>query len=91
MGAIGALVGPYGALVSGLLAMVVGGGYALGAMCYQWGVPATGRKLAGALGALLPRRVICTSDLSLPFRLRYGLAIVGGTLLFLTGFHPFGG
>src|SRR2546425_3121875 len=33
MAAVGALVGPYGALVSGLLALLVGGLYALGAMC----------------------------------------------------------
>jgi len=91
MGAVGALVGPYGALVSGLLAMLVGGFYALGAMCYQWGLTATGRKLICAtIGALLPGREII-QELRLPFRLRYGLAIVGGTLLFLGGFHPFGG
>lgn len=92
MGAVGALVGPYGALVSGLLAMLVGGVYALGAMCYQWGVTGTSQKLICAtLGALLPGREARTQELKLPFPLRYGLAIVGGTLLFLGGFQPFGG
>src|SRR5713101_8313019 len=36
MAAVGAILGPYGALLSGLLAMMVGGLYALGAMCYHW-------------------------------------------------------
>ena len=45
MAAVGAIVGPYGALLSGLLAIMVGGLYALGAMCYQWGFDTTGRKL----------------------------------------------
>ena len=91
MGAIGALVGPYGALLSGLLAILIGGVYALVAMCYQWGVMATGRKLICAtISALLPGRETI-QELRLPFRLRYGLAIVSGTLLFLVGFHPFGG
>ena len=48
MAAVGALMGPYGALLSGILAMVVGGGYALGAMCYQWGFSNAGRKLVTA-------------------------------------------
>jgi prepilin peptidase CpaA len=92
MGAVGALVGPYGALVSAVLALLVGGVYALGAMCYQWGVTDTGRKLfCATLGIILPGRKARTQDLNLPFSLRYGLAIVGGTLLFLGGFHPFGG
>ena len=33
MAAVGAIMGPYGALLSGLLAIMVGGLYALGAMC----------------------------------------------------------
>ena len=92
MAAVGALLGPYGALLSGLLAMVVGGGYALGAMCYQWGFVTTGRKLAYATqGTLLMGGKAWTQELALPFRLRYGLAIAGGTLLFQLGLHPFGG
>jgi len=91
MGAVGAMVGPYGALISGLLAILVGGVYAIAAMCYQWGVVATGRKLAYATqGALIAGEKGWSQELKLPFRLRYGLAIVGGTLLFQLGFHPFG-
>ena len=86
MGAVGAIVGPYGALVAGLLAILVGGVYALGAMCFQWGVIATGRKLVCATrGAFWRGREQWTQELKLPFRLRYGLAIVGGTLLFVVG------
>jgi hypothetical protein len=61
-------------------------------MCYQWGITATGRKLAIAThGALLSGQAEeWTQELRLPFNLRYGLAIVGGTLLFLLGLHPFG-
>lgn len=91
MAAVGALVGPYGALLSGLLAMAVGGLYALGTMCYQWGFAATGRKLAVAMyRSLLTRGRGWNDELRLPFRLRYGLAIGSGTLLFLLGLHPFG-
>ena len=90
MAAVGALVGPSGALVSGLLAIMVGGLYALGAMCFQWGIPAAGLKLASAIqGAILRRE--SASQLELPFRLRYGVAVAGGTLLFELGLHPFGG
>jgi prepilin peptidase CpaA len=92
MGSVGAMVGPYGALLSGLLAMAVGGAYALGAMCHHWGVYRTGQKLLCATqGALLVGGNSWAQELKLPFPLRYGLAISGGTLLFLTGFHPFGG
>jgi len=92
MAAVGAIVGAYGALVSGILSIMVGGIYALGAMCYQWGFVATGQKLAlAAYGALLTRGKVWAKDLQLPFRLRYGLAIAGGTLLFQFGFRPFGG
>lgn len=92
MAAVGAIVGAYGALVSGILAIMVGGVYALSAMCYQWGFVATGRKLALAIyGALLTRGSVWPQDLQLPFRLRYGLAIAGGTLLFQSGLHPFAG
>ena len=91
MAAVGAIVGPYGALVCALLAIVVGGVYALGAMCYQWGFVATGRKLVYATqGALLTGGKIWAQELQLPFRLRYGLAVAGGTLLFVLGLHPFG-
>jgi prepilin peptidase CpaA len=92
MAAVGAIVGPYGALLSGLLAIMVGGLYALGAMCYQWGFVNTGRKLASAAhGALRRGGQTWAQELQLPFRLRYGLAVAGGTLLFQLGFHPFGG
>ena len=92
MAAVGALVGPSGALLSGLLSIMVGGAYALGAMCYQWGVLGAGRKLVSATqGAILTSGSGWARELQLPFRLRYGLAIAGGTLLFELGFHPFGG
>jgi len=92
MAAVGAIMGPYGALLSGLLAIMVGGLYALGAMCYQWGFATTGRKLLYATqGALLTGGKAWTQELALPFRLRYGLAVAGGTLLFQLGLHPFGG
>ena len=92
MAAIGAIVGPYDALLSGLLAILVGGAYAIGAMCYQWGLAATGRKLVCAgQGALLLGGLGWTQEFTLPFRLRYGLAIAGGTLLYQFGLHPFGG
>jgi prepilin peptidase CpaA len=91
MAAVGALIGPYGALLSGLLAIMVGGLYALGAMCYQWGFATTGRKLAfAAQGGLLMGGKAWTQELALPFRLRYGLAVAGGTLLFVLGLNPFG-
>ncbi len=90
MAAVGAIMGPYGAFLSGLLAMLVGGLYALGAMCYQWGFVATGRKLADAtVGVFLTGGKAWTQELALPFRLRYGLAVAGGTLLFQLGLHPF--
>lgn len=92
MAAVGAFVGPYGALSSGILAMLVGGIYAMGAMCYEWGFLTTGRKLACAThGALITGGKAWGHDLRLPFRLRYGIAIAGGTLLFQLGLHPFGG
>ena len=92
MAAVGAIMGPYGALLSGLLAIMVGGLYALGAMCYQWGFATTGRKLVYATqGALQMRGKAWSQELALPFRLRYGLAVVGGTLLYQLGLHPFGG
>ena len=92
MATVGAMVGPYGALLSGLLAMVVGGAYALAAMCHHWGAYRTGQKLLHATqGALLIGGNSWAQELKLPFHLRYGLAISAGTLLFLTGFHPFGG
>ena len=92
MAAVGALIGPYGALLSAMLAILVGGVYALGAMCYQWGFATTGRKLVYAIqGALQMRGKAWSQELALPFRLRYGLAVAGGTLLYQLGLHPFGG
>jgi prepilin peptidase CpaA len=92
MAAVGALVGPSGALLSGLLAIMVGGAYALGAMCYQWGVLGVARKLVSATHeALLTGGSGWARELQLPFRLRYGFAVAGGTLLFQLGLHPFGG
>ena len=92
MAAVGALIGPSGALISAVLAILVGGVYALGAMCFQWGLIGAGRKLASAIqGAVLVGGKAWTQELALPFRLRYGLAIAGGTLLFQLGLHPFGG
>ena len=92
MGAVGAIVGPYGALVSGLLAMMVGGVYAIVALCYHWGCATTGRKLIHATrGTLLLGGKTWAQELALPFRLRYGLAVAVGTLLFELGLHPFGG
>jgi prepilin peptidase CpaA len=91
MGAVGAIVGPYGALTAGLLTILIGGVYAFSAMCYQWGVAATTRKFVCAThGAILHGPGEWSKELRLPFKLRYGLAIVGGTLLFLLGVHPFG-
>ena len=92
MAAIGAIVGAYGALVSGVLAIMAGGIYALGAMCYQWGFRETCRKLSFATcGAFRARGEAWRHELRLPFRLRYGIPIAAGTLLFSLGFNPFGG
>ena len=92
MGAIGAVVGPYGAFMSGMLALIVGGIYALGAMCYQWGVGTTARKLLSAAhGGIFVPKTHRGDDLKLPFHLRYALVIASGTLLFRFGLHPFGG
>jgi Flp pilus assembly protein protease CpaA len=92
MAAVGAMVGPYGALVSALMAVVLGGLYAFAAMSLQWGITGTARKLVLAVRlSLRSGAQAWTQELSLPFRLRYGLAIAGGTLLFLGGLHPFGG
>jgi prepilin peptidase CpaA len=92
MAAIGSMVGPYGALSSALLSVLVGGLYALGAMGYQWGLVATGRRLAFATyGVFVSCGATGGGDLQLPFKLRYGLAIATGTLLFLGGIQPFRG
>jgi prepilin peptidase CpaA len=92
MAAVGAIVGAYGALVSGILAILVGGIYALGAMSYQWGFVEMCRRLSRATyGAILTGGKGWSRDLQLPFRLRYGLAIAAGTLLFCIGFNPIGG
>jgi prepilin peptidase CpaA len=92
MAAIGSIIGVTGSLSVGLLSVLAGGLYALGAMTYQWGIAATSRRLAfAAYGALAAGGSTWTGDLQLPFKLRYGLAIAAGTLLFLAGLHPFGG
>jgi len=92
MGAIGAVVGPYGAIISGILALIVGGIYAVGAMCYEWGVGTTARKLlSAAYRAIFVSNTHWAEDLRLPFHLRYALVIASGTLLFRFGLHPFGG
>jgi prepilin peptidase CpaA len=92
MAAIGAILGPAGALSVAILSVLAGGLYALGAMTYQWGVAATSRKLACATyGALVTGGATGVGELQLPFKLRYGLAIAAGTLLFLLGLSPFEG
>jgi prepilin peptidase CpaA len=91
MAAVGAMVGPYGALMSSLLAILVGGVYALGAMIYEWGILTTGQKLAFTVKTALLPGDKASQNLALPFRLRYGAAIVGGTILFMLGLHPFRG
>ena len=92
MAAVGAMVGPYGVFSVALLSALAGGLYALGAMGYQWGVAAAGQRLVyAAYGAVLVGGTAWTRELQLPFKLRYGLAIAGGTLLFVFGLHPFGG
>jgi len=74
MAAVGAMVGPFGALISGGLAILVGGAYAAGVLAYR---------------SCLTRFGWGQEAVSL--RLRYGLAIAGGTLLFQLGINPFGG
>lgn len=92
MAAVGAMIGPSGALISAVLAILVGGVYALGALCFHWGLIGAARRLVSAIqGAVLVGDKAWMQELALPFRLRYGLAIAGGTLLFQTGLHPFGG
>lgn len=92
MAAIGSMLGPSGALSVAALSVLAGGIYALGAMGYQWGLAVTSRKLTFATyGAFVTGGATGIGDLQLPFRLRYGLAIAAGTLLFLLGLSPFGG
>lgn len=92
MAAIGSMLGPYGVLSVVLLSALTGGLYAIGAMGYQWGLTATGQRLVyAACGAILAGGTGWTKEFQLPFKLRYGLAIAGGTLLFLGGVHPFEG
>jgi hypothetical protein len=82
----------YGVLSCAWLAMMVGGAYAIGAMCYQWGLAAAGQRLVyAAYGAVVVGGSAWSRELALPFKLKYGLAIAAGTLLFQFGFHPFGG
>ncbi|MDH4302839.1 MAG: A24 family peptidase [Nitrospira sp.] len=92
MAAVGSMVGSFGATSVALLSVMAGGVYALGAMGYQWGLAATSRKLAfAAYGAFVTGGSTGMGELQLPFKLRYGLAIAAGTLLFLGGIQPFGG
>ena len=92
MAAIGAFVGVYGVLCSAWLAMVVGGVYAIGALCYHWGLAGAGQRLVHAVyGAVLIGGSAWSRELALPFKLRYGLAISAGAVLFQLGIHPFGG
>ncbi len=92
MAAIGSMLGPSAVLSVVALSMMVGGVYALGAMGYQWGLTATSRKLACATyGTMMTGGATGVRALQLPFKLRYGLAIAVGTLLFLGGVQPFGG
>jgi prepilin peptidase CpaA len=92
MGAVGVIVGPYGALVTGLLSVMAGGIYALAAMFHQWGVKATARELCSVAYEILFVRPSNREDaLKLPYHLRYGIAIASGALLFRFGLHPFGG
>jgi hypothetical protein len=92
MASIGAFVGGYGVLSCAWLAMLLGGIYAIGAMGYQWGVAAAGQRLVyAAYGAVMVGGSVWSRELALPFKLRYGLVIAAGTLLFQLGIHPFGG
>lgn len=91
MAAIGAILGPVSVLSVAVLSILAGGVYAVGAMSYQWGVAATFRKIAfAAYGAFMTCGSTGVEDLRLPFKLRYGLPIAAGTLLFLGGVQPFG-
>lgn len=92
MAAVGAFVGVYSVLSCAWLAIIVGGVYAIAAMCYQWGLAATGQRLVyAACGVVLAGGTGWMKEFQLPFKLRYGLAIAAGTLLFLGGIQPFGG
>ena len=89
---IGGFVGVYGVLSCAWLAIVLGGIYAIAAMGYHWGVAAAGQRLVhAAYGVLTVGGSAWSRDLALPFKLRYGLAIAAGTLLFQLGIHPFEG
>lgn len=89
---IGSIVGPAGIVSVAALSVLAGGIYALGVMGYQWGIVAASRKLAYATyGTLASGGSTGAGDFQLPYRLRYGLAIAVGTLLFLGGVQPFGG
>lgn len=92
MAAIGSIIGATGVISVALLSVLAGGLYALGAMSYQWGVAATSKKLVAVTdGTLVTGGTTGVGLLRLPFKLRYGLAIAAGTLLFLAGVQPFGG
>lgn len=89
--AVGAMLGPYGALAAGVLAIVLGGVYALAAMTYHWGGLSAGRRLFCATHGAFTGEKAWSEELRLPFHLRYALPIAAGTLLFQLGLHPFGG
>jgi prepilin peptidase CpaA len=92
MAAVGSIIGPYGAFISGILAVLVGGLYAVGAMCYQSGVDKTVRKITTpATKTFLVTDLAEREQSKSALHLRYGLAIASGTLLFRLGIHPFGG
>jgi prepilin peptidase CpaA len=93
MASIGAFVGVFGVLSCALMAILIGGLYAIGAMGYQWGVASAGQRLIyAAYGAVtIGGSAAWSRELALPFKLRYGLAIAAGTLLYQLGIHPFEG
>jgi prepilin peptidase CpaA len=92
MAAVGATLGLYGALITGFLTIMAGGIYALGAMIYEWGLVTMCQKLSLSMHtALLTGGKTWGENLQLPFRLRYGVAIATGTILFVLGLHPFRG
>lgn len=93
MAAVGAIVGPQDALLSALLSATVGGLYALGAMWHHWGLRSAVCRMGCSVRSLVTPggQRASVQEMALPYRLRYGVAIAGGTLLLRCGWHPFGG
>jgi prepilin peptidase CpaA len=92
MAAMGALVGPYGAFLCGLLSVILGGVCAFGVMTYQFGVGNSAQRLVSAAKrAMFGMHSGCEEAAALPLHLRYAVPIAGGTLLYRFGLHPFGG